>query len=425
MNTTKIVFIGAGSMSFGMSMFRDLFSTQELAGSTLTLVDLDAEYLKRMYELACRMNDQSGSGMKIEMTTDRRLALPGAQFVVNSIAIDRNRLWKLDFEVPRKFGIRHTLGENGGPGAVFFTLRTIPVIMDIVRDMEALCPQAYFLNFSNPESRLILALGMYSSIRSIGLCHGVFMGQSDVAKIMGIPVELVDVWAAGMNHFQWLLKIQNRRTGEDLYPLLREKERSFDPGFNPLTRKMFHAFGYWPTCSDDHMGEYLAYGWEGGEEGYHFDRDEQLRVELREQIDAVIAGTQTIPVKWFQQSGERAVTVISAILHNKKTQIESGVVHNRGAIHNLPYDCAVEVPIAVDGNGIHPVSVGDLPLAIASLLTTQAGVQRLSVEAAIRGSKELALQALLIDPVVNSISAAEKLLDELWEINKPYIRACN
>lgn len=424
MNTTRIVFIGAGSMSFGLSMFRDIFTSKELSGSTLTLVDLDAKYLERMVALAVRMNQQSGAGLIIERTTDRRAALPGAQFVVNSIAIDRSRLWKLDFEVPRKHGIRHTLGENGGPGALFFTLRTIPAIMDIAHDMEELCPDAWFLNFSNPESRIILALGMHSKIRAVGLCHGVFMSQHDVAHIMGMPAEDVDVRAAGMNHFQWLLDIRHRRTGADLYPLLREKERAHDPSFVPLTRKMFRAFGLWVTCSDDHMGEYLPYGWEAGEEGYDFERDAQQREQLRAQLDAVNTGAQPIPSEWFTPSGERCVQLITAMLHNRKTLIESGVVHNRGVIPNLPTDCAVEVPLAVDGSGAHPQFAGALPAPIASLLTTQAGVQLMSVQAAVQGSRELALQALLIDPVVNSISAAEEILDELWQVNAPYIRKC-
>jgi alpha-galactosidase len=421
MNTTKIVFIGAGSMSFGLSMFKDMFSSKELAGSTLTLVDLNVQSLERMYQLALRMNAESGAGMLIEKSTDRLEALPGAGFVVNSIAIDRNRLWKLDFEIPKKFGIRHTLGENGGPGGVFFTMRTIPLIMDIVRDMERLCPDAYFINFTNPESRLILALGLYSKIRSVGLCHGVFMGQNDVAKIMGLPSDQVDVFGAGMNHFQWLLEIRDRQTGEDLYPLLREKEKDFDPEFMPLTRKLFHAFKHWLTCSDDHLGEYLAYGWEGGEEGYDFEGDERHRVEIQGQIDAVIAGG-SLPEAWKSPSGERGAALITAVLHNKKVILEAGVIHNRGTIQNLPYDCAVEVPVAVDGSGIHPLSIGKLPEPLAGLLTAQSVVQKLSVEAAIHASKELALQALLVDPVVNSISAAEKILEELWEVNKPYIR---
>jgi alpha-galactosidase len=424
MNTTKIVFIGAGSMSFGLSMFRDLFSTKALTGSKLVLVDLNEAYLEKMYQLALKMNAHSQAGLVIEKTTDRLEALPGAGFVVNSIAIDRNRLWKLDFEIPKKYGIRHTLGENGGPGGVFFALRTIPVIMDIVRDMEKLCPEAYFINFSNPESRLILALGLYSNIRAIGLCHGIFMGQNDVATIMGLPVERVEALGAGMNHFQWLLEIRDRVTGQDLYPLLREKERDYDPDFMPLTRKLFHAFDHWLTCSDDHLGEYLPYGWEGGEEGYNFELDEAYRVQLQDQIDSVLAGEQPMPEFWFKPSGERGVALISGVLHNKKVLLESGVVHNRGAIHNLPYDCAVEVPIAVDGNGVHPVSIGRLPEPLAGLLTSQAVVQKLSVEAAMHGSKQMALQALLVDPVINSITAAHQLLDELWEVNLPYIRAC-
>jgi alpha-galactosidase len=259
MNTTKIVFIGAGSMSFGLSMFRDLFATRDLAGSELVLVDLDPVYLERMVRLAQYMNDRTGAGYAISSTTDRRAALPGAGFVFNSIAIERSRLWKLDFEVPKKYGIRHTLGENGGPGGLFFTLRTIPAIMDIIRDMEELCPQAYFINFSNPESRIIYAVGKYSRVRSIGLCHGVFMGQEDVARMMGLEAREVDVLAAGLNHFQWFLQIRRRSTGDDLYPLLRAADQSFDPQFMPLSRRLMRSFGLYPSCSDDHIGEYLAY----------------------------------------------------------------------------------------------------------------------------------------------------------------------
>ncbi len=424
MNKTKIVFIGAGSMSFGLNMFKDVFSSKELSGSTLTLVGRSPERLARTAHLARLMNEKSGAGLKIEHTTDRRAALDGAEFVVNSIAIERNRLWKLDFEIPKKYGIRHTLGENGGPGGLFFTLRTLPVIFDFVRDMEELCPNALFINFSNPESRIICALGKYSRTRAIGLCHGIFMSRNDVAEIMGLPAEDVDVWGAGLNHFQWLLQIKHRETGRDLYPLLRDKETDYDPSFLPLTRRMFHAFGRWPTCSDDHMGEYVAYGWEAGERGYDFAADERWRVEYEKLMDSVLSGAQPMPKDWLEPSGERGVAVISAILHNKKRFIESGIVYNRGAIPNLPSDLAVEVPVFADASGIHPISLGPLPDPIAKLLSIQASVQQLAVEAAVHASKETALQALLIDPVVNSTDAAVKLLDELWELNRPYIRKC-
>jgi alpha-galactosidase len=422
-NRTKIVFLGASSMSFGLSMLRDIFTSDELRGSTLTLVGRNPKTLAKMAELAKLLNNKTGAGLLIEQTTDRRAAFDGAEFVVNATAIDRNRLWKLDFDVPRKYGIRHTLGENGGPGGLFFTLRTLPLVFDFVREMQELCPKALFINFSNPESRIILALGRYSPIRALGLCHGILMGQGDVARIMGLPCERVDVWGAGINHFQCLMQIRDRATGEDLYPLLRTKERDYDPSFAPLTRRLFRAFGYWMTCSDEHFGEYLAYGWEGGENGYDFAGDERGRAEFGNALNLVLAGAP-LPPDWLTPSGERGAAAIGGIIHNKKRVLESGIVFNRGVVPNLPPDAAVEVPVMADAAGIHPISLGALPDPIAKLLNMQVSVQQLAVEAAVHASKEIALQALLIDPVVNSASAAVKLLDELWDVNRPYIRPC-
>jgi len=422
-NQTKIVFLGATSMSFGLSMLRDIFSSDELRGSTLTLVGRNPATLSKIAALAKLMNDKSNAGLIVEQTTDRRAAFDGANFVVNATAVERNRLWKLDFEVPRKYGIRHTLGENGGPGGLFFTLRTLPLVFDFVRDMQELCPKALFINFSNPENRIILALGKYSPIRALGLCHGIFMGQGDVARILGKPFEQVDVWGAGINHFQCLVEIRDRATGEDLYPLLRAKEKDYEATFAPLTRRLFRAFGYWMTCSDEHFGEYLAYGWEGGEKGYDFAGDERGRAEFSCALDRVVAGAP-LPPDWLTPSGERGAAAIGGVIHNKKRVLESGIVFNRGAIPNLPPNAAVEVPVMADAAGIHPISLGPLPDPIAKLLATQVNVQQLAVDAAVHASKEIALQALLIDPVINSAAAAVKLLDELWEVNRPYIRPC-
>lgn len=422
-NLTKITFIGATSMSFGLSMLRDVFSSDELRGSTLTLVGLDRARLAQMAELAKLLNAKMNAGLLIEQTTDRRAALDGAGFVVNSAAVDRNRLWKLDWEVPRKYGIRHTLGENGGPGGLFFTLRTLPLVFDIARDIAELCPKALFINFSNPENRIVHALGKYTDVAALGLCHGIFMGHGDVAHILGRKHEDIAVWGAGLNHSQCLMHIRDAKTGEDLYPLLRAKEKDFDPAFMPLTRRVFRAFGFWMSCSDDHLGEYLAYGWEGGEHGYDFADDERDRVWFAETVAKVLAGAPP-PDDWLTPSGERGAAAIGGVLHDRRRFIESGIVPNRGAIPNLADDAAVEVPVIADAAGIHPVSLGPLPDAIAKLLAIQVNVQALAVEAAVRASKEIALQALLIDPVVNSASAAEKLLDELWEVNRPYIRPC-
>ena len=419
---TKIVIVGAASMSFGLSMLRDIFASGKFAGSTLTLVGRAHDGLERMERVARFLDETHGGGLTIEATIDRRAAFDGAKFVANAVAIDRNRLWRRDFEVPRKHGIRHTLGENGGPGGLFFTLRTLPLIFDIVRDMEAVCPDALLINFSNPETRVIQAVGRYSRIKAIGLCHGVFLAQHAVARIIGLPADDVDVRTAGLNHFGCLVQIRHRRTGADLYPRLREREPDYDPSFAPLTRKLFRAFGYWLGCGDSHVGEYLAYGWQGGERGYDFDADEQQRIAFRQTVDEVLAGKHPIPPWWLTASGERGAAVIAGVSHNENRFIESGIVINQGAIPNLPADAAVEVPVMADASGVHPVCMGPLPDPIARMLATQVNVQQLAVEAAAHASKELALQSLLIDPVVPSIDAAIAVLDELWEYNRPYIR---
>ena len=169
-----------------------------------------------------------------------KIVFIGADFVINSLAIERCELWKHDFAIPKKYGIRHCLGENGGPGALFFTMRTLPLIIDVVRDMEELCPNAWFLNFSNPETRLVLGVNLHSHIRCAGLCHGIFMARHDMAQMLGRDPEDVDVFAAGMNHFQWVLSVRDRQTGDGLYPLLREKELAYNPAFEPYSRKLFH-----------------------------------------------------------------------------------------------------------------------------------------------------------------------------------------
>ena len=423
MREPKIVFIGAGSMSFGIPVFGDIFSCQELRGASLCLVDIDKENLERMYGLALKMNEASGLGLNIEKTLNRRDVLSGADFVINSLAIERCELWKKDFLIPQKYGIRHTLGENGGPGALFFTLRTFPVIMDIIHDMEELCPQAWFLNFSNPESRIVLGVAMYSRIHCIGLCHGIFMSQHDIAEILCRNQESIELRGAGMNHFQWILSVRDRKTGEDLYPLFREAEKNYDPAFMPYSRRMFRFFGLYPTCSDDHLGEYQAYGYEAGEQGYDFDEDGKDRIRMRKEIAELIAGEKNA-AEWLVPSGEQAVNIIRSIHFNRRAWYPSAIVYNGGAIPQLPPDVAVEIPVTADAGGIHKEVTEDLPDGCIGALQMQVSAQRLSVRAAALGSRELALQALLCDPVINSSAAAEKILDELFEINKPYIRRC-
>lgn len=420
MRSTKIVFIGAASASFGPACLLDAIHCEGLAGSTLVLVDIDAQRLDVMARLANRLNEVSGAGLRIEHTTDRCEALPGAEFVINSIAIDRNELWKLDWSIPIKHGIKQVLGENGGPGGLSHTLRNIPVILDICHDMERLCPNALFINFTNPESRICLAISKHTSIRSVGLCHGVYMGIDSISRIIG--ENQIDVVAAGLNHFTWMLSIKNANTGEDLYPLLRERSRQCAPDDLPLSRRMLDVFGLFPSPSDDHIGEYLPYAWEStGLEGYNFavadhDREQQWAMNVK-----LADGDDYIHEYATQRSGENALDIIRATLANTNEPLLAVNIPNGGCISNLPADAVVEVPATVGENGITGMRIGDLPEGIAALCNTQVAVQKLAVEAAVTGSRQVALQAMLADPVIQSADAAEKCLDELLRVHAEYL----
>jgi len=416
--STKIVFIGAASASFGPACLLDAIHCEGLAGSTLVLVDIDAPRLEVMARLARRLNEVSGAGLRIEHTTDRREALPGAEFVINSIAIDRNELWKLDWSIPLKHGIKQVLGENGGPGGLSHSLRNIPAILDICHDMERLCPDALFINFSNPESRVCLAVSKHTSIKSVGLCHGVYMGIDSISRITG--EKGFDVVAAGINHFTWFLSIT--QGGEDLYPLLREKSRQCAPDYLPLSRRMLDVFGLFPSPSDDHIGEYLPYAWEAtGLEGYNFaaadrDREKQWAVNVR-----LADGDEYIHEYAKHRSGEKAFDVIRATLANTNELLLAVNIPNCGCIPNLPADAVVEVPAAVGASGIVGQRIGELPQGIAALCNTQVAVQKLVVEAAVTGSRQVALQAMLADPVIQSADAATQCLDELLRVHAAHL----
>jgi alpha-galactosidase len=289
MRETKIVLIGAGSASFGLGMLSDAVNIPELRGSTISLVDIAPEALKAVSTLARKMNDESGAGLSIEHTTDRTRALPDAEFVVISIAVRREELWRLDWEVPLKHGVKHTLGENGGPGGLFHCMRNIPVILDICRDIERLCPDALVLNFTNPVPRICMAIDRFTSVRALGLCHGIAGELHRLAQVMGVDPQNLDARAAGLNHFTWILDLRFKDSGEDAYSELRRRLEGYDPAFQPLSRKLFDAFGYYPSPGDDHIGEYLPFATEYCPmRGYDFDAAKRWKSEMWERIGRMV-----------------------------------------------------------------------------------------------------------------------------------------
>lgn len=423
MRKPKIVVIGAGSIVFGLNCVEDAFSTKELWGSELVFVDLDQLAVSRMKRAADRINREFGAAYALSCTTDRLEALSGADFVIVSIAINRMEMWKQDFRIPHKHGIPHVLGENAGPGALFHTMRNVGPILDICKDMEKLCPDALLINYTNPESRLCIAIHKYTSIKAIGLCHQIHAGIRIVSTILEKPEAEIDVKAWGLNHLTWMTDIRDKLTGENLYPLLREKEQAYRSDYEPLSRYIFHRFGLFPTSGDGHLGEFFPYAHEmTSDKGYDYEGFETRRANGIAKVEGIADGTRSIDYILQKRSGERAFDIIRGIVFNTNEVLESANIPNQGYIRNLPADAVVEVPIVVSGNGINGLALGmELPRAIAALCTSQVQVQHLAVDAAVKGDRDLAMQALLVDPNVASAAAAQRIFDELMEINKPYL----
>ncbi len=425
-NKPKIVIIGAGSAIFGLSMLKDAFSTKALWGSQIVLVDIDRSAVEKMATAAKRINDELGAGYDISYTTDRLEALPGADFVIVSIAIDRVKMWKKDFAIPQKYGIQHVLGENVGPGAVFHTMRNLPIILDICEDIENLCPEALLINFTNPESRLCIAIKKYTNVKAVGLCHQINAGINIISTITHVESKHIDVKAWGINHFTWMFDIRDKRSGEDLYPLFREKEATYDPAYEKLSRFIFHNYGLFPTSGDGHLGEFFPYAHEMiDSDGYDFEHYDKRRQNVVKVLDGIISGNVPIDDQLITLSGEKAFNIINGIINNTNELIESVNIPNKGYITNLPAEAIVEVPAIVSGFGVNGLALGELPRGIAALCKQQIDIQHLVVEAGVTGNRNLVMQALLTDPNIPSAKAAQNIYDELMEINKPYLPQFN
>jgi len=421
----KIVLIGAGSASFGRGTLADVMECEDLKSHdcTIVLVDIDEDALNKMAGLAELIRDHYKSSVKIEKTTDRTEALPGADFVIISVTQKRYELWEQDFRVPIAHGFRNVLGENGGPGALFHALRNYEIVLPICRDIEKLCPDALVLNFTNPESRILMAMTHLTKIKAVGLCHGVLEARRRTAQLLEKNLDDLNIITSGLNHFFWLLKVEDAHTGEDLRPKLRQKAMESSP---PLVRKMVEVFDLFTYPSDDHIGEYLSFAheftgllWRYGGESRKVPRESSALGDWR---DDYLSGKRAVDRNLVRPGGEIAVDIIADILGDKgKWEPSVNVLNTGNYVESLPSDAVVEVPAIVDANGIHPEQVGPLPEALAAFCRTQVSIQILLIEAYRERSKKLLLQALLLDPVVDSFERAEQLLDYMLELQKDYL----
>ena len=421
MPKTKIVFIGAGSL-FGPRLLGDAMQMPRLYGSEIVLVDIDPVALDRTYAFACTINEISGANYNISKFTNRCEALPGACYIVNSFAIGRDTLWQKDWEIPLRRGIKHVLGENGGPGGLSHTLRNVPVLLDICRDIEKLCPDALLLNFTNPESRMCMAVAQHSRVKAIGLCHGFAMIRRRLAEILDRSPDDIETQAGGLNHFTWIYRMWDKRDGIDLYPELKSAYARGRVGRIPMSLYLMERFGMLPSPSDDHIGEYLSYAWEfTGLEGFDFKDWHEKRQDIYSRFQRIIQREQTPEEFLTKRSGELALDIIAGIEADVRCQLPAVNVMNRGTIPSLPDDAIVEVPATVDSNGVHPTELPALPEVISAMCHQQIAIQRLSVTAAVTGSRPKALEALLLDPVVDSAKEAETVLHELLAAHKEHL----
>ena len=425
----KIVVIGAGSCSFGLGCVADVMANDVLSSSTteLVLLDVDGEKVRKMGVLAERVKAFRKSPVTIRVETDREKALPGADYVLISVARHRWELWEQDYRVPVAHGFRQPYGENGGPGSLFHALRSIHLIMPICRDIERLCPKAFVFNFTNPESYVLNAILKLTGLQAIGLCHGQIEARNAIAKYLDLPAAQIDITGGGLNHFFWLQKIKDRSTGEDLYDKVRAAVNNDEDPARTLVRKMLNIYGMLTYPKDNHVGEYVHMAAGDHDRKWHFGRERvpasrRLSTDLRaSSIDKYLDGVHSIETA-SKPTEELAIPMIVAHATNSRTRFLSGIVMNANlAIPNLFPNGVVEVPVEVDANGIYPSRLDPLPEGIAGFCRTQMTIQSLLVAAYTEKSRNTFLQAMLLDPFVNSIDEANALIDEMFDLQSDFL----
>ena len=431
---TKITFIGAGSTIFAKNVLGDAMLTPSLQDAQIALYDIDEKRLNES-ELMLKNINKNSNENRAEILTyhDRKAALKDADFVINAIQVGGYKpSTVIDFEIPKKYGLQQTIGDTTGIGGIFRGLRTLPVMFDIAKDMEEVCPDAWLLNYTNPMAILTMGMLKATKIKTVGLCHSVQVCVPELFEHLGIK-EQYDLnefqWKiAGINHMAWLLEI--KRKGEDFYPEIRRRALEIaNPHADAVRFELMKHFGYYVTESSEHNAEYHPYFIKKN----YPELIDELGIPLDEYLRRCVVQIED----WAQQreeivnngslehtrSREYASYIMDAITTGNPTVI-AGNVLNKGLITNLPADCCVEVPCLVDKNGVQPTYVGELPTQLAALNRTNINVQELTVEAAITLEKEKIYQAALLDPHANSelsIAEIKAIVDELIAAHGDYL----
>ncbi|MBW4080563.1 alpha-glucosidase/alpha-galactosidase [Paenibacillus sp. S150] len=412
---SKVTFIGAGSTVFAKNVLGDCMGTEALQGFELALFDIDLQRLEDSGSMLKNIRASSGSTCVVKTYTDRKEALRGAKYVINAIQVGGYDPCTItDFEIPKKYGLRQTIADTAGIGGIFRNLRTIPVMLDFAADIREVCPDALFLNYTNPMAVLTNVMNMYGGVQTVGLCHSVQQCIPGLLGSLGLEQSGVQAKIAGINHMAWLLEVT--KDGEDLYPEIKRRaaEKQKEPHSDMVRFEMMLKFGYYITESSEHNAEYHPYfikrGYPELIERFQIPVDEYPRrcveqIEKWQQMRGELVNNKALH---HERSHEYASYILEAVETNVPFKI-GGNVMNTGLITNLPREACVEVPCLVDASGVTPTYVGDLPPQCAALNRTNINTQLLTIEAAITGKKEHIYHAALLDPH----TAAELSMDDI------------
>ena len=434
----KITFMGAGSTVFARNVIGDCMCAEALRDATFALYDIDGERLKESQVILEAIRKAKGGYGRIECflgTENRREALRGASFVINAIQVGLyDPCTIIDFEVPKKYGLRQTIADTLGIGGIMRALRTIPVMADFARDMEEVCPDALFLNYTNPMAMLSGYMQRYTNVRTVGLCHSVQVCSDSLLRELGMEDRLEGrkELIAGINHMAWLLEIRDK-DGNDLYPEIKSRisARMEDPDFKDKVRLDYiRNFGYYCTESSEHNAEYNMFYIKSKYpeliDRYNIPLDEyprrcvnQIAGWKKEYAEMMENG-----VKDHERSREYASRILESVVTGKPDQIGGNVLNTDHLITNLPSEACVEVPCLVNGYGVQPCHVGPLPVQCAAMNMTNINVQLLTIEAARTRKKDHIYQAAMLDPHTGSeldIDTIRRMVDELIEAHGSYL----
>ncbi|MBO9606583.1 MAG: alpha-galactosidase [Paenibacillaceae bacterium] len=418
----RVAIIGAGSIVFCKTLLLDIMATPALEETEFVLMAPSTTKTSQVAAYANRVIEANGLKAKVTVTTDRREALRGANYVICSFQVGGVSAFELDYRIPLKYGVDQCIGDTLGPGGIFRALRSIPVVLEVARDMEELCPNATLLNYVNPMAMIGWALGE-TKVKFVGLCHGVQTTLDLISGYVGVPKREIDYVSAGINHMGWFLRIEHN--GRDLYPLLREKFEQPEFYVNEKVRgEVFRHFGYFMTESTGHLSEYVPWFRKssqalglycdepsfGGESGAYYSWCTYVANKYKEQ-DILAGEPATLPPR----SVEYCAYIIEA-LETGRTFTFNGNVRNDGMIANLPADCCAEGPIYADRTGLHRTLVGELPPQCAALNLTNINVQRLAVLAAKSGDPEAVVQACALDPLTSAVLTLKEIREMATEM---------